>query len=237
MARIGMLTPSSNTALEPATYGLLAAMPEMTAHFSRFTVTEIALSASALGQFQQGPILGAAELLAHAKVDVICWNGTSATWLGFDSDKALTQSITESTGIPASTAVLALNTLLRRMGAQRIGLVTPYVDDVQTKIMANYEASGWSCVAERHAGRRDNFSFAEIPAAEIEAMILEVGAARPDAIGVICTNMDATRLVPQIEARLGIPVLDSIACTLWGAIETLQLDKTALQQAGMMFRY
>ena len=29
------------------------------------------------------------ELLAHAKVDVIAWNGTSASWLGFDRDERL----------------------------------------------------------------------------------------------------------------------------------------------------
>jgi maleate isomerase len=237
MARIGMLTPSSNIALEPATYGLLAPMPEVTAHFARFAVTEIALSSAALGQFQQAPILAAAELLAHAKVDVICWNGTSATWLGFDSDDALTRSILAATGIPASTAVMALNTILQRMGAKRLGLVTPYTADVQARIVANYEASGLDCVAERHAERRDNFSFAEIPATEIEAMILEVGAAKPDAIAVICTNMDATRIAPRIEARLGIPVLDSIACTLWGALDVLGLDKARLQEAGMAFRY
>lgn len=235
MARIGMLTPSSNTALEPATYGLLVPMPEVTAHFARFPVTEIALSSAALDQFQQTPILGAAELLAHAKVDVIAWNGTSATWLGFDHDEALARSILAATGIPATTAVLALNMLLRRIGAQRLGLVTPYTSDVQAKIMANYAAAGLPCVAERHAGRRDNFSFATVAASDIEAMILEVGAAKPDAIAIICTNLDATRIAPQMEARIEIPVLDSIACTLWGALETLRLDKTPLHGAGMMF--
>ncbi len=49
--RIGVLTPSSNTALEPLTSALVAAVPNCSAHFSRFTVTEIALSDRALGQF------------------------------------------------------------------------------------------------------------------------------------------------------------------------------------------
>jgi maleate isomerase len=41
-------------------------------------VTEIALSPGALAQFDDAPILAAAGLLAHAKVDVIAWNGTSS---------------------------------------------------------------------------------------------------------------------------------------------------------------
>ncbi len=42
--RLGMLTPSSNTALEPITCAMLAGIDGVSAHFSRFKVTEIALS-------------------------------------------------------------------------------------------------------------------------------------------------------------------------------------------------
>jgi hypothetical protein len=51
---LGMLTPSSNTVLEPVTAAMLAGLPEVSAHFGRFRVTEIALSRQALGQFDDG---------------------------------------------------------------------------------------------------------------------------------------------------------------------------------------
>jgi maleate isomerase len=235
--RLGMLTPSSNTALEPATYGLLRDLPGVTAHFARFPVTEIALSATALGQFDAAPILQAANLLSHAKADVIAWNGTSASWLGFERDEQLAAAITARTGIRATTAILALNDILRRLNAKRIGMVTPYLDDVQAKIIANYQGTGFSCVAERHASLQDNFSFATLTATEIEAMITAVAAEKPDAIAIICTNMDATRLAPQIENRTGIPVIDSISATLWGALDTLGIAKHALRGSGVIFDY
>ena len=56
--RLGVLTPSSNTALEPLTSAILAGLPDASAHFSRFKVTEISLNAQALGQFE-----GASHLL------------------------------------------------------------------------------------------------------------------------------------------------------------------------------
>ena len=74
MTRLGMLTPSSNTALEPVTYAMLSGVEGVSVHSSRFKVTEIALSDSAQAQFDHSEILRAAELLAHAKVDVIAWN-------------------------------------------------------------------------------------------------------------------------------------------------------------------
>src|SRR3982075_1453576 len=106
---LGMLTPSSNTTLEPVTASMLAEVPEASAHFGRFRVTEIALSSRALGQFDNGESLRAAELLSHAKVGAIGWNATSSGWLGFQADEKLCSDITAATGIPACTSVLALN--------------------------------------------------------------------------------------------------------------------------------
>ena len=173
---LGMLTPSSNTVLEPVTTAMLAGLPETSAHFGRFKVTEIALTREALGQFDDSEILGAAELLSHANVGVIGWSGTSASWRGFDTDEALCRRITEATGIPACTSVLALNELFARLGVRRFGLVTPYLDDVQGRIIANYAAAGLECVAERHLGLRDNFSFSEVDADTLRTMVREVAA-------------------------------------------------------------
>ena len=153
---LGMLTPSSNTILEPVTTAMISGLPEVTAHFSRFKVTEIALSEPALAQFDDSEILRAAELLAHAKVNVIAWNGTSSGWLGFERDVRLCERITGATGIPACTAMLALNEILEKTGAKRVGFVTPYLDDVQARINANYDNAGFQRrgrAPSRHAGQ------------------------------------------------------------------------------------
>lgn len=216
--RLGMITPSSNTALEPATAALLAATPEVTAHFARLRVTEIALDAGSDAQFDTAPMLAAAELLADARCDALCWNGTSGSWLGFERDRALREAIVARTGVPATTASLALLEAFAQSGVRRYGLVTPYEDDVQARIVSRYAAAGYECVAERHCGLRGNFAFAEVGEAAIESMIREAARARPDAVVVLCTNMDASRLAPRVERDTGIPVLDSIAVALWGAL-------------------
>jgi maleate isomerase len=233
--RLGMLTPSSNTVLEPMTVAMLGGVADTTAHFARFKVTEIALSEAALGQFDDTEILRAAELLAHAKVDVIAWSGTSSSWLGFDRDEKLCGRITAATGIPASTAVLALNEILGRTGTRRLGLVTPYRDDVQEKIVANYAGSGIAVVAEQHLRIQDNYSFAEVDTATIEQMIRGVAAARPEAIAVLCTNMRGAPLVASLESELGIPVYDSVAVTVWKALLVCDLDPSPLRKFGRMF--
>ncbi len=233
--RIGMMTPSSNTVLEPLTSRLVAAIPGASVHFARFRVTAIGLDAETLGQFDDRPMLEAAELLADAKVDVISWNGTSAGWLGLDADRRLCARITAATGIPASTSVLGLFEAMRRRGDRRLGLVTPYTPDVQAAIVANFAREGIDIVAERHLGIRDNFSFAEVDAATIGGMIDAVALERPDAISILCTNLAGLGLVAEFEARHGIAIHDSIATAVAGALRTIGRPTASLAEFGQVF--
>jgi maleate isomerase len=232
---LGMLTPSSNTILEPVTTAMLAGLPEVTAHFSRFKVTEIALSGPALAQFDDTEILRAAELLAHAKVNAIAWNGTSSGWLGFERDVRLCERIKGATGIPASTAMLALNEVLAMTGAKRVGFVTPYLDDVQARINANYEKAGFTVAADRHLRMQDNFSFSTVTAGQMRQMTAEVAAAKPDAIAIVCTNMRGAPLAEELEARHGIPIYDSISATVWGSLRVARVDTKRVTSWGRIF--
>ncbi|WP_046869478.1 maleate cis-trans isomerase family protein [Microvirga massiliensis] len=225
--RIGMLTPSSNTVLEPVTARILADSEGYTAHFSRFRVTEIALHGAALSQFDLTPMLDAARLLRDAKVDAIAWNGTSASWLGLEADRRLCDTIQSEIGVPASTCVLSLVEVLRQSGAQRYGLVTPYTEDVQAKIISNFRSEGLECAAERHLGIRDNFAFGETKPSVIGNLIREVAVAGPDAIIVLCTNLAGAFVADQLAAALEIPIHDSVAITLWGALRAAGLDVPA----------
>ena len=230
-----MLTPSSNTVLEPVTTGMLRQLPEISVHFARFTVTEISLAHQALSQFNEAPMLTAAQLLADAKVDVIAWNGTSAGWLGFESDRALCRRIEAVTGIRAITSVLSLVEIMQAAAVTRLGLVTPYISAVQERIVATFAAEGIECVAERHFGVSGNFSFAEIGDADIVEMIRDVATARPQAITMLCTNLAGAPLVEALERDLDIPILDSVSAVVWKALQVTGIDPSRVTGWGRLF--
>jgi len=236
---LGMLTPSSNTTLEPVTAAMLADIPEASAHFGRFRVTEIALTKDALAQFGNGEILNAARLLADAHCQVIGWNGTSASWLGFESDRRLCEEIERETGARACTSVLALNEIFQKTGVRRFGLLTPYRDDVQDAIIANYAREGFKCVAERHLGLQDNFSFSEVGAGQIVDMARDLMKgpidSRPQALTILCTNLRGAPLVPELERELGVPVYDSIATVVWKALQLTKVDTKRVKRWGSLF--
>jgi maleate isomerase len=234
--RLGMLTPSSNTVLEPTTIAMLAGLDDVTAHFSRFRVTQIGLSEQALGQFDDAEILRAAELLADAKVDVIAWNGTSASWLGFERDERLCERIKAATGIEACTSILAFREIFETRALRRIGLVTPYTGDVQDRIVANWTKAGFACTAERHLALSDNFSFAEVEEARVADLARQVAREGCDAVAIVCTNIRGARLAAELERELGIPVYDSIATTVWKSLRLAGIDASRLQGWGSLFR-
>ena len=233
---LGMLTPSSNTVLEPVTCDMLRGLDEVSAHFGRFAVTRIALSDGALAQFDTPGVMQAATLLSHARCQVIGWSGTSSSWLGFEADERLVAAIERDTGAKGCTSVLALNEILRRTRARRLALVTPYLGDVQARIVANYSASGIEIVAERHLGLEDNFSFSEVTSAQLLAMSREVAQAKPDAIAILCTNLRGAALVEQLEAELGIPVYDSVSTVVWKALALAGVNTRRLDGWGRLFK-
>lgn len=234
--RIGVLTPSSNTVLEPITTQMLFGAPGVSVHFSRFRVTEIALTDGALAQFDNETILQAADLLADAKVNVIIWSGTSSGWLGFERDEVLCADIERRTGIRAGTSMLALRELIRGRGIRRVGLITPYLDDVQQRIVATFAAEGIEVVAERHMGLRDNFSFSQISPGDMTTSARQVARAGCEAILVVCTNMAAAPIVPALERELGIPVFDTVATGVWQALRMTGQSLAPLAEWGDLFQ-
>ncbi|TCS59712.1 maleate isomerase [Primorskyibacter sedentarius] len=235
--RVGMLTPSSNTVLEPYTSAMFAPFGEAaSAHFGRFRVVEISMSDASQAQFTLEPILEAAERLAEARPHLIAWNGTSASWLGLDKDRALCAAITERTGVPATSTILAYDALLKGMGVKRLGVVTPYVEEIETRMIANYAGQGIEVVSSNRLNDRGNYSFATYPPAQVGAMIERVAEAKPDAIAVVCTNFRGAPEAARIEDATGIPVLDSVAVTAAHCLSRVGLDPAQVTDWGGVFQ-
>lgn len=235
--RLGMLTPSSNTVLEPLTASMLVDLPEVSAHFGRFPVTEISMNMRALGQFTIEPMLAAADLLLDAHVHAICWNGTSAGWLGLEQDEALCAAIQERTGIAACSSVLALIEIFKMTGLRRFGLVTPYLDSIQAAIIDTFDQAGFICPAERHLGDPGNYSFAEVDEETIAAMCREVARAGDiEAITIFCTNLRGASVVAEMEAELGLPIYDTVATALWASLRCADVDPARIIGWGRLFQ-
>ncbi len=231
-----MLTPSSNTVLEPYTSSMFSPFgEEASVHFGRFRVVEISLSQPSLSQFDIRPVMDAAELLADAQLDLIAWNGTSAAWLGLERDHALCAAITEANGVPATSTMLAYDTFFRATGVKTLGLVTPYLSEIQNRIIANYADLGIQILADARLEDRGNFSFATYTKDKVAEMVRQVATAKPDAIAIICTNFRGAPVARALEEETGIPVIDSVTITAAHTMASVGLDTARVTGWGSVF--
>ncbi|MEO6531433.1 MAG: aspartate/glutamate racemase family protein [Specibacter sp.] len=227
--RIGMIVPSSNTCLEPQSYRILGDRQDVTIHFTRIPVTRIALDDSSDKQFDAEVMRDAARLLATSDVDVIAWNGTSGSWLGVEHDRELVSQIQDATGIPATTSTLAYMDAFASFGTKNISLFTPYTQDVNNKIINAYAGNGITTLDDHALGLSDNESFARVTTDEMRPGSLEMAASGSDAIVYLCTNLYGATIAAEIEERTDVPVLDSVAVTLWHCLKLAKAPLLAPQ--------
>ncbi len=230
---LGTITPSGNRTVERVVQAMLRDMPGAAALFTRIPVVG---DTGGVAGYDMPRMADAATLLSHALPDVISWNGTKGGALGFDVDRILAEEITRTTGIPASTSALALLDALQALSARRIALVTPYDDAYQAKCIVGFAGQGIETVSERHSGLIDNLSYGLVPPTEIAAMTrAAVTEARPDAVVFFCTNFLGAEIAPALEAELDLPVLDSTALGVWGALRAAGRSPSALGRWGRIF--
>ena len=139
------------------------------------------------------------------------------------------------TGIPATSATLALAELFRSRGIRRFALVTPFEDVLQGAIVETYRREGFECVAERHLDSADTFGYASIPPATTQGMIRDVAGAEPEAIAAVCTNLNGAPHAETLEAECGRPVYDSVAVALWGTLALAGVDPSRIAGWGEIF--
>jgi maleate isomerase len=218
--KIGHITPSCNTVLEPLTYAMSESVTDRVSHhFARIRVEAITLQDRHTGQFATEIMLGAARLLADADVDSIMWNGTSGGWSGLDADREICAAITKETGIPASTTTLALLESVETLGTSSVGLAVPYTDDVTARMKEVYLAEGIRVVSHANLGVVGGKDMAYVPEGDLKQIIPAADHQDAGCILVVCTGLAGGPYAEQFEALLGKPVIDSVACTLWKGLQ------------------
>lgn len=223
--KLGHITPSSNTVLEPLT-GLMSrdCDDRLSHHFTRIKVEAITLERRHTDQFSAEAMLAAAELLGDAAVDAIVWNGTSGAWRGVEADRELCALISERTGVPSSTSTLAQLEVMTGFGFERCGLAAPYTDAVANRITEVYGSAGVHVVSTANAGISGNREFALVGEDQIRSLVRAADSPGADCILLICTGLAGAQLVAELEHELGKPVFDSVAVTLWKGLRMVGID-------------
>ena len=163
--------------------------------------------------------------LARAKVDVIVLGGSpTVTYGGFGFDKEIIRQMNEVTSIPCSTSQTGAVEGLRRLGAQKIALASPFAEDQNQLLKKFLEDSDFTVTAVKSLSL-PVIDIGAMPAYQSYQLAKEAFRAAPnaDAVYMPCAQMPTFNNIGPLEADLGVPVVTSFQAMLWHVFDMLDL--------------
>ncbi|MFI0468937.1 Asp/Glu racemase [Saccharopolyspora sp. 5N102] len=219
------MIPSSNTMME---VDFVRGLPGgMTLHTARMFMRDTTREGEErmLDEFA----IPAARELGTAYPSVIVFGCTSAGALrGNDYDAELCARISEVAGAPAISTIQSVRSAISSSGARRVGIVTPYVDELNAKVKASIEDDGVEVVRIAGLGMTENFAIAQVlREAIVEFTVTALSGVDIDLVFASCTNFGAMSAMDGIRDRLGHPVITSNQAVLAATIARIEQDLAA----------
>jgi maleate isomerase len=174
----------------------------------------------------------AAQLLAHAKVGVICYGCTAGGFLkGPQYDKDMSASILADTGIPGATSASAITDALNALGVTKISVATAYEPWLNQKVQHYLEAAGITVLDIQGFGTQ---AHAAVTPQRVAALARDVDRTEAQAIFISCSNLRTLEIIESLERNLGKPVVTSNQASMWSMLRLVD-DKRVISGAGQLF--
>ncbi len=218
---MGLIVPSSNTTMEEEFRRFL---PEgVSLHVARVKLRKV--NVEELREMKKY-VGDASDRLADAGVDLITYGCTTGSLVGgIGYDLKLTSEIEDKTGIPAIATATAVVEALKHIGARRISLATPYIEEVNERERKFLEDSGFEVVALEGLGLEDNLDIGK----QRPEIAYQLGRSafkqESDVLFISCTNFRTFEVLERLEADLKKPVISSNSATLWMALRHLGIGE------------
>ena len=151
--------------------------------------------------------------------------GTSLTFYkGAAFNRKLQDSVTQATGLPATTMSNGIIEGLKTAGARRVAVATAYNEEVTGRLKIFLEESGFEVVATKDMGILLNVpQSAQDGLLEFSAAVKE-SAPRADSLLISCGALKTLDILVPLESRCKVPVVSSQPHGLWNGVKLLGLN-------------
>ncbi|MEL7256752.1 MAG: hypothetical protein AAFN80_02775 [Pseudomonadota bacterium] len=169
-------------------------------------------------------IADAAKLLVpEGRLNTVAYACTSGSVvIGYDAICSHINSVRpEATCITPITASLAA---LNAFDAQKLAILTPYVDEVNAVIADYLQAAGKQISAFSSFRIEDNEEMAALTGEAIFQAAVKSDRPDADALFISCTAIRAVEVVNRIEQALGKPVITANQAMFWHALRAAGCD-------------
>jgi maleate isomerase len=152
------------------------------------------------------------------RIDVVAFGCTSAAMV-IGEEKVFARIHEARPGVACTTPITAALAALRALGVQRAALLTPYVRAINDTMRDYIETRGVGVTRMASFEHANDNEVARIDAASLRAAVEHLAQnADVDAVFVSCTSLRIAGLIPELEARIGKPVISSNFAMAWHAL-------------------
>lgn len=208
--RIGMLVPSGNVVAEPQVKSMLP--PGVAVYSTRLPLT--GSSREELLAMVEGVEQGT-HLLTDARVNLVAFNCTAVSTYSKEMEADIKARISGVAKGPVVATSEALVAALHVLGAQRIGLITPYIRAVNEREVRFLQAAGFEVLVDVGVGMATNAEMGRAPPECWLDLVKQHRDDRVDAYLVSCTAIRSAEVINEIEQAVGRPVITSNQALVW----------------------
>ena len=224
--QLGLIVPSWNTVMEYECWRM--ASQGISIHSSRIPHTEDSEEAF-LHMVDTAP--AAAEVLAHAKVNAICFGCTGGSFVKAGYDQEIIDGIVAATETQATTTSTAINEALRYLKIESVAIASPYPEWLNDRLATFLEHCGFNVVSQRGLNVECP---AFLPPESAYKVASDSNCEEADGILISCTNFRSLEVIEQLEKDLGKPVITSNTASMWKLLQ-LAAVKEKVAGAGRLF--
>ena len=157
----------------------------------------------------------AAKRLVPLGVEALAYACTSASFArGLGGDRDIIDRMERVTGLPATTTSTAMLSALRRFEVSRVAVLAPYVREINEKLTAFLEDSGFPVVRMVGLNRLRDIELIP-PETTVDTVVNEVDSPDADGVFISCTDMMTASIVAEMERAIGKPVITANQATIW----------------------
>lgn len=219
--RIGVMVPSMNATCE-ADFNLVS-HGTFSVHGQRLWLSEGG-GREALERMNS-EVESGAKYLGSAKVHVVAYGCVAGSMInGPEGDRKMLAAIEREAGAPAVATMPASLAALRKFGARRISVATPYKEEKNAELKAYLERQGFEVVSiagEPVAAKAGGQGTNDCSPESVEAFASKSCAPEADALYCACTAWRALEVAHSLEQRVGKPVLTANGAMIWAALREL----------------
>lgn len=201
-------------------------------HFARIAMSNDATLDTLVSM---APNIGqtASLLLPYDAPDVICYTCNSGAMV--IGEQECMRVIREAhPTVAATTVITGVLRAMEALGARKISIATPYLDEINDVVHGFVSAAGFEVVEFQGMNLKSNNEIDRVTPEFLKEYVRSIDREDADAILVCCGAMRALDILAELEEELGKPVIASNQAMMWDCLRLAGLEDQ-VQGVGRIF--